>query len=499
MKEKEQKGDLYQETNRGLDNNHPDALEQELTDKVNELETQRKERESCMVDITLEAISRKVTSRKEDIIRVMSKKPWQQSLRELIVSELIRVADGRLWCTEYNEKARSQQRMLVYTGSHWEPVAPQQWMDFVKLCAERCGVDVSQLMDYVFMKSLYEAVAYNLASYRKCTVPDGEVWVNLLNGTLVVKSDGSVGLREHRKEDLFSYTLQYVYHQEADCPQWHRFLNRVLPESEAQQVLAEFIGYCLMRHHRLEKMLWLYGSGQNGKSVTLELVEALLGAMNVSYLSLTDLTNDDVKRAGFEGKLLNISTESGRDVNPNVLKQLTSGERVSVKRLYVDPRETDNYGKVLAAFNDLPRAENTFGYFRRLMILPYQVTIPSGEVDRRLADKLKQELSGILNWVLAALPRLMQTGEFTHSESCDRALERYRLLSDNVLLFAQERCEQYEYTTTGQDIYNAYRNYCAESSLKASGKQKFYERLASVYPREDSGNVTRFKLKLIES
>ena len=459
-------------------NSQPDALEQELTDKVNELETQRKERESCMVDITLEAISRKVTSRKEDIIRVMSKKPWQQSLRELIVSELIRVADGRLWCAEYNEKARSQQRMLVYTGSHWEPVAPQQWMDFVKLCAERCGVDVSQLMDHVFMKSLYEAVAYNLASYRKCTVPDGEVWVNLLNGTLVVKSDGSVSLREHRKEDLFSYTLQYVYHQEADCPQWHRFLNRVLPESEAQQVLAEFIGYCLMRHHRLEKMLWLYGSGQNGKSVTLELVEALLGAMNVSYLSLADLTNDDVKRAGFEGKLLNISTESGRDVNPNVLKQLTSGERVSVKRLYVDPRETNDYGKVLAAFNDLPRAENT---------------------DRRLADKLKQELSGILNWMLEALPHLMQTGEFTHSDSCDRALDRYRLLSDNVLLFAQERCESYEYTTAGQDIYNAYRKYCEESSLKASGKQKFYERLASVYPREDSGNVTRFKLKLIES
>ena len=499
MKEKEQKGDLYQEMNEGLINSNPDALEQELTDKVNELEMQRVERESQMVDITLEAICRGVVSKEQDIIRVMSSKQWQQALREVVVCELMRAADGRLWCREYDEKAHSQQRMQVYTGSHWEPVAPQQWMDFVKQCAERCGVVASQLMNHVFMKSLYEAVAYNLASYRKCKVPDGEVWVNLLNGTLVVGSDGSVCLREHRKEDLFMYTLQYVYHPEAECPEWHRFLERVLPETDAQRVLAEFIGYCLMRHHRLEKMLWLYGSGQNGKSVTLELVEALLGAMNVSYLSLSDLTNDDVKRSGFEGKMLNISTESGRDVNPNVLKQLTSGERVTVKRLYVDPRETNDYGKVLAAFNDLPRAENTFGYFRRLIILPYLVTIPSNEVDRRLADKLKQELSGILNWVLAALPRLMLTGEFTHSESCERALDRYRLLSDNVLLFAQECCERYEYTTAGQEVYNAYRNYCAESSLKASGKQKFYERLSSIYQRDDYGNVTRFKLKLIES
>lgn len=480
-------------------NSLPAALEQELTDKVNELEVQRKERASRMVDITLEAIVRGVESKEQDIIRAMTGKQWQQALREVVISELMRTADGRLWCREYDEKSRSQQRMLVFTGTHWEPVVPQQWMDFVDRCAERCGVSASQLMNHVFMKSLYEGVAYNLSSYRKCVVPDGEVWINLLNGTLVVSSDGSVCLREHRKEDLFMYTLQYVYHADAECPKWRGFLDRVLPESEAQQVLAEFVGYCLMRHHRLEKMVWLFGSGQNGKSVTLEVIEALLGSMNVSYLSLSDLTNDDVKRSGFEGKMLNISTESGRDVNPNVLKQLTSGERVSVKRLYVDPRETNDYGKVLAAFNDLPRAENTFGYFRRLIILPYLVTIPREEVDRRLADKLKQELSGILNWVLSALPGLMQRGEFTRSESCEHAMEHYRLLSDNVLLFANERCETYEYTTTGQDVYNAYRNYCAESSLKASGKQKFYERLSSVYQRDDYGNVTRFKLKLLES
>jgi putative DNA primase/helicase len=197
--------------------------------------------------------------------------------------------------------------------------------------------------------------------------------------------------------------------------------------------------------------------------------------------------------------MLNISTESGRDVNPNILKQLTSGERVTVKRLYVDPRETNDYGKVLAAFNDLPRAENTFGYFRRLLILAYQVTIPQEEVDRRLADKLKTELPGILNWVLQALPGLMTRGEFTQSQNCEHALERYRLMSDNVLLFANEMCDPYEYTTNGQEIYAAYRSYCLESSLKHTGKQKFYERLSSVFPREDFGNIVCFRLKLTAS
>ena len=68
-----------------------------------------------------------------------------------------------------------------------------------------------------------------------------------------------------------------------------------------------------------------------------------------------------------------------------------------------------------------------------------------------------------------------------------------------MLLFAGEMCEPYDYTTDGQEIYTAYRNYCIGSSLKPSGKQKFYERLSSVFPREDFGTMVRFKLKLAAS
>ena len=480
-------------------NFNPESLEQGLAEKASELEAHHRVREERLVDITLGVIADAVVSKEPEFVQLIAGKQWHSALREVVIHEVKRAADDRLWCREYDEKAKSNQRMLIYTGSHWETVDSQQWMDFVDLCAERCGVPESIRVNHVFMKALYEGVGYNLSKYRRCVMPEGEVWINVRNGTLVVRSDGSVLLRDHRKDDLFTHTLDYVYDAQAECPQWQQFLDRVLPETEAQQLLAEFVGYCLMKHHRLEKMLWLYGQGQNGKSVTLEVVEALLGSMNVSYLSLADLTNDDVKRAGFEGKMLNISTESGRDVNPNILKQLTSGERVTVKRLYVDPRETNDYGKVLAAFNDLPRAENTFGYFRRLLILAYQVTIPQEEVDRRLADKLKTELPGILNWILQALPGLMTRGEFTQSQNCEQALERYRLMSDNVLLFANEMCEPYEYTNNGQEIYTAYRNYCLESSLKPNGKQKFYERLSSVFPREDLGNIVRFKLKLTAS
>lgn len=98
------------------------SLEQGLAGKVSELEAQRLMRETLLVDITLEAIANGVVSKKQDIIQLMSGKQWQAALREIVIREVKRAADERLWCREYDEKAKSNQRMLVYTGSHWESI-----------------------------------------------------------------------------------------------------------------------------------------------------------------------------------------------------------------------------------------------------------------------------------------------------------------------------------------------------------------------------------------
>ena len=477
------------------------SLEQELNQKVSELDAQHTMREQQLVALTLSRITEGVVSKETEINSMMeaTRGKCQTLLKEMVIREVIRSADSHLWCPEYIQRSGSYQRVCVYTGSYWEQIESQQWMDFVNDCAMRCGIPESLLMNHNFMNLLFEGVAFQLAKYRRQIIREGEVWLNVRNGTLVIRSDGSVVPHEHSCDDLFFYCLGYSYDPQAECPQWHAFLDRVLPDQDAQRLLAEYIGYCLMPDHKMEKMLLLYGEGLNGKSVTLEIIEALLGSMNVSYMSLADLTNDDVKRSAIVGKMLNISHESGKDVNPNVLKQLTSGERVTVRRLYHNPDETNNYGKLIAAFNVLPRAENTFGFFRRLLFLPYQVTIPKEEIDRQLAVKLKLELPGILNWVLESLPELLSRREFSPCESSDKALEQYRLQSDNVRLFLNECCEASDYTTLASEVFKAYRSFCINSSLRPIGKTRFYERLEKLgYERVTYSNSLYYKIKISE-
>ena len=484
-------------------NNELCSLEQEMSAKLNELEAQRQVRREHLVDLTLEAIARRVESQESVIAAqtVAAGKPLQPSaLRQIVVVEVVRAADGNLWCDHYSERAKSDQQMNIYVGTHWERIDSQQWMDFIDQCALRCGLAETHRMNPAFMNQLYEGVAFNLKKHRRQMQPRDEVWLNMPNGTLVVTVDGRVTLRDHSRDDLFFYCLEYSYDPQADCPLWQQFLDRVQPTAEAQTLLGEYLGYCLMRDHRFEKLIWFYGSGQNGKSTALAVIERLFGAQNVCYLSLEHLTNDEKKRAMFEHKLLNISSETGRDVNPSVMKQIASGESLTVELKYQNPRQITDYGKVITATNQMPKAENTFAFFRRFIILPFDQTISETEKDVHLAEKLIGELPGILNWIVNALVGLMNRQAFITCESSERALEEYKLQSDNVKLFLKEMLVPTDVPTKGSDLFAAYTTYCKNSALYPVGKSNFYKRLdALTHSRIEQGKVPCFKLKLAES
>jgi len=378
------------------DTNNSMNLEQELAQMGSELDAQHYRRERQIVTLILRRIINGIQSKEAEITTLISatKGRCQKEIMQIVIKEVIRSADDSLWNPDYNLRPNGEQQIYCYTGNYWKLIEPAMWKDFVGQCTEKSGVPEMLLMDSGFMKKMYDGIAYNIFKHRLSVANDDEVWLNLPNFTLELRGNGSVEVREHRKEDLFYYCLPYPYDSHSECPQWHRFLDRVLPESEAQQLLAEYIGYSLMRSHRFEKMLWLVGPGQNGKSTVLEVLEALFGSENVSNLSLDQLTNDQIMRSAFEHKLLNISSETGDRINASVMKRICTGEAITVEQKYINPHETTNYGKVIMATNEFPRPENTGAFFRRILILPFQVTIPDSEKDIHLAEKLKKELHG---------------------------------------------------------------------------------------------------------
>jgi putative DNA primase/helicase len=137
---------------------------------------------------------------------------------------------------------------------------------------------------------------------------------------------------------------------------------------------------------------------------------------------------------------VNIATEINTRLDPATFKAMCSGEAVQVKRLYSDIRDMTNYGKMVFLANELPRdVENTDGFFRRLLLVPFTVSIPKEEWDLGLAHHITHnELPGVFNWVLEGLRRLWINRKFTHAKAVEDAVGQYRERADTVLGFIRE-------------------------------------------------------------
>lgn len=130
--------------------------------------------------------------------------------------------------------------------------------------------------------------------------------------------------------------------------------------------------------------------------------------------------------------------------------------------------------------NELPReVENTDAFFRRFLVIPFQVTIPTNEQDPQLAQKIiASELSGIFNWVLAGLQRLLQNRKFSESNIVQKQVAEYKKESNSVAMFLEERGYQRsitEYKAVGE-VYDEYKVFCVEDGYRAVGKRIFTKR-----------------------
>ena len=271
------------------------------------------------------------------------------------------------------------------------------------------------------------------------------------------------------------------------------YINRVLPDNNSRLVLAEYLGYVFIKNGsgslKEEKALILYGTGANGKSVFFEIVNALFGRENISHFSLEDLTNKTgYHRAQIANKLVNYGSEINGKLESSIFKQLASGEPVEARLPYGKPQSLSQYAKLIFNCNELQKdVEQNPGYFRRFIIIPFDVTIPEAEQDKQLHTKIiENELSGVLNWALEGLDRLLTQKGFSQCDAADHALEQYKMESDSVRSFLDENGYQSNPTKSIliKDLYIGYQSFCTNSGYWPVSKMKFKKRL------EASGVVT---------
>ena len=291
--------------------------------------------------------------------------------------------------------------------------------------------------------------------------------------------------------------IPVTYDPSAYCSDLDKMLNRVfLEDREVINLFEEMIGYCLIKTARYQKAFILVGSGSNGKSTILDLLEEFLGPRNYSSLPLEKVT-DRFNMAELENRLANIGDDIDNVTirDSGTLKKMISGESITVERKGERPFKLSPYATHIYSANAIPRSfDKSDGFYRRWLLVPFNAkfTAEDPDYDPLIFDKITTDaaLSYLLNIGLRGASRLIKRGRFTEPQSVKEALEHYKTDNSTTLSWIEDKGLDADYflDNSTDKVYGDFTDWCKLSGIKAAnitGKKTFNREIIYKYDFED--------------
>jgi putative DNA primase/helicase len=301
---------------------------------------------------------------------------------------------------------------------------------------------------------------------------------NCQNGTLDLRTGR---LRGHRRQDMITKISLVGYDEDALCPEWLRFLDRIMGgNKKLLDYLRRIAGYSLTGDVTEQLLFLLYGTGANGKSTFLETLRYIWGgyAMSAGFSSFVASRTTHVRNdlARLVGARLVTAAESqfNQYLAEPVIKQITGGDTITARYLYSEYFEFRPQFKLFLATNHKPKIRgNDFAIWRRVHLIPFTVAIPADHQDRELSEKLRHEASGILRWAVQGLADWRVYG-ISPPTAVTQATSEYRSEEDVLQHFLDERCIlECSAEAYASDLYSAYWTWCAGAGEAAMCKRDF--------------------------
>lgn len=389
---------------------------------------------------------------------------------ELIDAYQIITVNGQMYVYEdgfYQQDERIIERKMIDLYPSIRRQQRGEVLDYIKIRTHKRGEDI-KILPYV---------------------------INLKNTRLDIRTGKCL---EYDPDKIEFARIPVTYDQSAYCADLDKMLNRVfVGDREVINLFEEMIGYCLIKSSRYQKAFIMVGSGSNGKSTILDLIEEFLGAANYSSLPLEQVT-DRFNKAELEHKLANIGDDIDNVAikDSGTLKKMISGESITVERKGERPFKFRPYAKHIYSANSIPRSfDKSEGFYRRWIFIPFNATFSPDDpdYDPMIFDKITtdQALSYLLNLALKGARRLMKQGKFTQPASVANALEAYRTDNSTTLSWIEDKglTEEYFLANSTDKIYSDFTDWCKTSGVKQpniTGKKMFKREICNKFDFEES-------------
>lgn len=243
-------------------------------------------------------------------------------------------------------------------------------------------------------------------------------------------------LKPHSPEFLATVAFPVEYRREVGYGPWGEFMNRSMDE-ENRAKLIKMLGDILIPGYPFQSIYFLVGVGGNGKGTLGRGLNAFVGIENVSGVRLQELAEDKHATADLYGKLINFAGDVNADDIKDwaLIRSLSGGDLIRANGKYQKPYFFLNSAKLVFAFNQLPKVDDAYSSFRRVVLIEFNQVYTDDEKDDDLDEKLRtsEALSGLLNIALDGVQKLKDDGGY--NETWQEVKERYQTLQNDAKAF----------------------------------------------------------------
>jgi putative DNA primase/helicase len=312
---------------------------------------------------------------------------------------------------------------------------------------------------------------------------DADPWLlNCANGTVDLRTGQ---LQPHAPGDLLTKMtgVEYPVEPDVDAPIWSQFLATIFADDACLIGFVQRLLGSALPGEVVEHILPIfYGAGANGKSVLIETVMAALGdyAMKAPAGLLMASRNDrhPTELADLFGKRLVAITETGdgQRIDERLVKELTGGDTIRARRMREDFWQFKPTHLAVMVTNHKPVVRGTDnGIWRRLRLVPFEVTIAEADQDKRLPERLLAESPAILRWLVDGCLAWQRDGLQAPTQVL-AATEEYREESDTFSCWFEEMLQvEPGAELRSSEAYENYRQWCANTYEQPFTKRRFGE------------------------
>jgi putative DNA primase/helicase len=263
--------------------------------------------------------------------------------------------------------------------------------------------------------------------------------------------------------------------------------------AELISFLQRAVGYSLTGSTREQCLFMLYGCGANGKTTFLEAISDVLAGYAQRTPTDTLLAKDtsgisnDIARLKGARFVVASEVEEGKRMAESLVKQMTGGEKMTARFMRAEYFEFMPHFKLWVGTNHKPVIRGTDqAIWRRIKLIPFNVTIPPEERDKNLLNKLRREMPGILNWAVMGCMDWQKNG-LGEPEEVIKATNDYRSEMDVLTRFVSDCCTTAtQRGTKSSELYKKYAEWSKDNGEFALSQTKFSTRM-----QEKGFNKTR--------